>query len=86
MFCQFLSNHFELENGFKKTPKLRRPFLSAFLFTCFCMTNSKKLLFYFFIFLRKQASGIFFGRAKGTCFKYVRRDVATSFELITEED
>ena len=33
-FFQFISNHFELENVVKMTPK-RRPFLTALFFTLF---------------------------------------------------
>ena len=38
IFCHFISNHFELENGVKVTPK-RRSFLSALFFTSFCITK-----------------------------------------------
>ena len=37
-FCEFISNHFELENGVKMTPK-RRSFLSALYFICFLITK-----------------------------------------------
>ena len=33
-FCQFISNHFDLENSVKMTPK-RRSFLYTLFFTCF---------------------------------------------------
>ena len=35
IFCQFISNHLELENGVKMTPK-HCSFLSTLFFTCFC--------------------------------------------------
>ena len=34
VFCQFISNHFDLENSFKMTPT-RRSFLYALFFICF---------------------------------------------------
>ena len=37
-FFQIISNHFELENVVKMTPK-RRSFLPALFFTCFCITR-----------------------------------------------
>ena len=43
-FFQFISNHFELENVVKMTPR-RRSFLPVLFFTCFCIT--RPLLIYF---------------------------------------
>ena len=38
VFCQFISNHFDLENSFKMTPT-RRSFLYALFFICFSFSQ-----------------------------------------------
>ena len=45
-FFQIISNHFELENVVKMTPK-RRSFLPALFFTCFCITRPLLIFLYF---------------------------------------
>ena len=42
VFCQFISNHFEVKNGIKMTPK-HRLFLSAVFFTGFCITTNVRV-------------------------------------------